>query len=338
MATNTTINTQIVVQFDDQFSDAAKRANENYFKSFEDAQKKIESFKPIFETPFQGYFESLTKLFNELNTLEKTAWIGVLIAGTATVAKFSQELLRVGVTLGAFYLTWLAGTKLKEWLVGGQPVEEYVGGVKESLDQLGNIEPLALPPIPPDTVQSLETTKACLEQIQNMQDIFITVKLLDNASEQAKAVREEIEKIFSQDITQKIKIIEETTRTAFSSFPGGSSSSFSDSPDSFFDDGLPEFQTSSPDLTGFNDSVGNSFASGIDRVPRDMIAMIHKDEAVLPKNRAEDFRRRGSNGISIDNLNFSFNVPNGLKLDREEFRNLAFMMRDELKRLDRRVN
>jgi hypothetical protein len=42
--------------------------------------------------------------------------------------------------------------------------------------------------------------------------------------------------------------------------------------------------------------------------------------------------------MTIQNLNFSFNVPNGLKLDREEFRNLAFILRDELKRLDRRVN
>ena len=69
-----------------------------------------------------------------------------------------------------------------------------------------------------------------------------------------------------------------------------------------------------------------------------MLAMIHKDEAVLPKNQAEEFRRGGSNGITIQKLDFSLNVPNGLKLDREEFRNLAFQMRDELKRLDQRMN
>ena len=69
-----------------------------------------------------------------------------------------------------------------------------------------------------------------------------------------------------------------------------------------------------------------------------MLAMIHKDEAVLPKNQADNFRQGNSSGMTIQNLNFSFNVPNGLKLEREEFRNLAFQMRDELKRLDGRMN
>ncbi len=339
---NPTVSTQIVVQFDDQFSDSANRALENYFKSFEEAQKKTESFKPIFETSFKEYFKDLETEFNRLDTLKQTALIASLTAGitllVVNLSTLAGQIRYLGATSVAFYATWWVGTKLSEWLVGGQPVEEYVEGVKESMEQLATIEPLALPPIPPETVQSLETTKTCLEQVQNMQEILITVSLLDNATEQAKVIRKGIEEIFSHDITQRITIIEETIRSAAPSFSGSS--------DSFFDDGLPVFQTSSPDLTGFNKSVGFSpakpdlpgFASGIDRVPRDMLALIHKDEAVLPKNLAEDFRQSGSSGMSINNLNFSFNVANGAKLDREEFRNMAFMMRDELKRLDRRIN
>lgn len=237
---NTTVTTQIVVQFDDQFTDSANRAIENYKKSFEEAQQKVS---------------------------------------------------------------------------------------------------LAFPPIPEEVRQSLESAKTCLEQIQQMQDIFITVNLVDNATQQAKRIRDEIEEIFSQDIAQRVTISEETVRseTPFFSSAFNSSKTGSNTLGSLFGDGLPEFQTPSLDLSGFGDSVGN-FASGINRVPRDMIAMIHKNEAVLPSDQAEEFRRSNSSGMTIQNLNFSFNVPNGLKLDREEFRNLAFMMRDELKRLDRRVN
>ncbi|PIP72267.1 MAG: hypothetical protein COW89_07310 [Nitrospinae bacterium CG22_combo_CG10-13_8_21_14_all_47_10] len=255
---NTIVTTQIVVQFDDQFTDSANRAIENYKKSFEEAQKKAESLNQNLNRIYEKYFETLRKDINNLSTSES----------------------------------------------------------------------IELPPVPPETVQSLESAKTCLEQIQQMRDIFITVNLLDNATQQAKAMRDEIEEIFSQDITQRVTIAEETVR---------SSKTGSNTLGSLIGDGLPGFQTPSLDLTGFGDSVGN-FASGINRVPRDMIAMIHKNEAVLPSDQAEEFRRSNSSGMTIQNLNFSFNVPNGLKLDREEFRNLAFILRDELKRLDRRVN
>jgi F0F1-type ATP synthase membrane subunit b/b' len=340
---NTIVTTQIVVQFDDQFTDSANRAIENYKKSFEEAQKKAESLNQNLNRIYEKYFETLRKDINNLSALELTASIGSLTAILATLAVSTSGVLSglasVGVATTGVYAIWMAGEELNEWRVGGQPIKEYVEGVQESLDQLSSSESIELPPVPPGTVQSLESAKTCLEQIQQMRDIFITVNLLDNATQQAKAMRDEIEEIFSQDITQRVTIAEETVRSEapFFSSAFNSSKNGSNTLGSLFGDGLPGFQTPSLDLTGFGDSVGN-FASGINRVPRDMIAMIHKNEAVLPSDQAEEFRRSNSSGMTIQNLNFSFNVPNGLKLDREEFRNLAFMMRDELKRLDRRVN
>lgn len=258
---NTTIRTQIMVQFNDQFSEPAKQALKNYKKSLEEIQRTGKATEGIFESISRQQVESIR--FNEL----------------------------------------------------------------------ANREAPGLPPVPEETMRSLETTKSCLEQIQSMQDVFIRINLVDNATQEAKRIRDEIENTFSRDVTQRIKIVEETVSKV--------SSSGSRKFDSVFSDGLPDFQTPSKDLTGFDSSVTSSipgFASGIERVPRDMLAVIHKDEAVLPKKQAEDYRRGGSSGITIQNLDFSFNVSSGLNLGREEFRNFAFRLRDELKRLDRRIN
>jgi hypothetical protein len=323
-----TVRAKIVVQFDDQFTEPAKQANLNYLKSLEEVQKKSEGFKLIWEPLYQTFFENIRKDFTELSTLGQTE----------SLVKLSETLGVVRIALSGFYASWLGGQKLSEWLVGDQPVDKYVEGVKESLDQLGESESIRLPPIPQETVQSLDNAKTCLQQIQQLQDIFITVVLVDNATKEAKQLRQEIEGIFSKDIIQRIRIIEETTQLSLPSFSGSSDSI--DSP--------IELQTPSVDLTGFGDSVSTSssnsssitfpgFSSGIERVPRDMLAMIHKDEAVLPKNQAEDFRRSGSRGITIQNLDFSINAPNVLNLDRETVSDLALTIRDEIQRIDQRA-
>jgi len=337
MATSSTVNTQIIVNFEDKFTESACKAMETYKRCMEDVlqlQVKSEDSARSLDLFSQG-FERLEKDAEKLNTFLLALGIpAFIIALRALPAPIN---IAIG-SLVALYAAWKVGEELAEWRVGGEPIEKYVEGVQESLEQLGNSQTLQFPTIPEDGVQSLESTKTCLEQIQNMQDIFITVNLVDSATEEAKRIREEIEKTFSQDITQRVTIAEQTVRSISGPGPG------SRAPDPFFYGG-PEFLTSSKNLTGFGDKVDTStkvkvpgFSSGIDRVPRDMLAMIHKDEAVLPKNQADDFRQGNSSGMTIQNLNFSFNVPNGLKLEREEFRNLAFQMRDELKRLDGRMN
>lgn len=349
---NTTIRTQIMVQFNDQFSEPAKQAVKNYKKSLEEIQRTGKATEGIFESisrqqvesirfnekfisdALEEFDKSMSKIESEF--LKKTAIDrGSTIASyTALVVELHKVLLPVLSALAAIYVAWKAGNKLPEWKTDkGQPVERYVEGINQSLNELANREAPGLPPVPEETMRSLETTKSCLEQIQSMQDVFIRINLVDNATQEAKRIRDEIENTFSRDVTQRIKIVEETVSKV--------SSSGSRKFDSVFSDGLPDFQTPSKDLTGFDSSVTSSipgFASGIERVPRDMLAVIHKDEAVLPKKQAEDYRRGGSSGITIQNLDFSFNVSSGLNLGREEFRNFAFRLRDELKRLDRRIN
>ena len=348
---NTTVITTIVVRFDDQFTAQAKQASEKSKKSLEEVLKTGKETENIFKSISRQQVEAI-KLNEKLapgakekidkymagledGFLEKSSFEKIESVGSLTL--FAIALKELTAAVAIFYSTWKIGQTLEEWRVGGKPVEEYVGGVKESLEQLGNSESIGLPPVPEETVRSLEITKSCLEQIQQMQDIFIIVNLVDNVTQEAKRLRQEIEAIFSKDITQRIKVVQETVGLKSSFGSSGSDSIFSDSP--------LELQTSSVDLTGFGPSVSTStnitvpgFASGIDRVPRDMLAMIHKDEAVLPKNRAEDFRRGRSSGLTVQKLEFSINAPNLLNLDRETVGELAFMLRDELKRLDERMN
>lgn len=74
-----------------------------------------------------------------------------------------------------------------------------------------------------------------------------------------------------------------------------------------------------------------SFASGINFVPRDMVANIHKGETVLPKAQAERFRQGGLGGDTI-----TFQINGGFVPDQNTARNFARMLEDERRRINER--
>lgn len=337
MTTSTTVNTNIVIKFEDKFTEEACQATETYKKCLEGAlqlqSKSAEGARSL--DLFSQGFERFENDADKLNT-------ALLALGLpAFLLAFGALPISIGIVIGslaALYGIWKSGEELPELKAGGKPMPEAIDDVSESLEKLAKLKTSGFPLIPPETIQSLEALIFQLEQIQALQDIFITVNLIDNATKEAKQLRQEIEGIFSQDIVQRIKVIEERSKLTIPSFSGGSDSIFSDAP--------IELQTPSVDLTGFSDSVNTSpsssttvpgFSSGIERVPRDMLAMIHKDEAVLPKNQAEDFRRGGSNGVSVQKLEFNIHAPNVLNLDRQTVGDLALTIRDEIQRIDQRA-
>ncbi len=72
------------------------------------------------------------------------------------------------------------------------------------------------------------------------------------------------------------------------------------------------------------------FASGIERVPFDMLAMIHKDEKILNKKDAEE-SRQSNGGVTIGKVTFQISGEN------KNPRQLAREIRDELSRLNERA-
>jgi hypothetical protein len=355
--TTTTIKTQIVVQFDDQFTDAANRAMENHKQSLKEAQRiqagfsgnifqefsiklaenesQIEELMRAQRARIDQFWTGLEDRFLERDIIDRAEAIA---AFAGAVVLFSGVMVPATAIFASFYATWKLGEELTELRVGDKPFDEYLKVVVDSLENLASAKPLELQLLSPDISEQLSELERTRRLFEKQNKLFLHLNLVDNATEEARQLRQEIEAIYSQDIVQRIKVIEERSKLTIPSF--------SETSDSIFNDSAIDLQTSSLDLTGFSDSVSTSpsnsttvpgFSSGIERVPRDMLAMIHKDEAVLPKNRAEDFRRGGSSGVSVQKLEFNIHAPNVLNLDRETVGDLALTIRDEIQRIDQRA-
>jgi uncharacterized membrane protein YgcG len=333
-----TIKTQIVVQFDDQFTEAAIRSVEKYKKSLEEAQATKKEARGHLNT----FFENLE---NEVLDVGVIQGLGAAGSTITLFKEFPAAATIASLALANFYTSWKAGQFLEEWLVGDKPVGEYVGDVKKSVDEIADLGMTSLPPISIEIlypVQELEEKRRLIEQTFDGLDIFVTLQLIDQATEDAVKIRKELEAIYKTPITQIINIKKissgGSSRSSDSSSSGDSGGDSSDSSSGSGDSG-GDFDGSSVNPGGFDTFA--SFSTGIDRVPRDMLAMIHKDETVLTKTEAEERRSGNSGGMAIQRVSINMNMPdsfNPSNMKRQDFRQFAMKMQDELRRLDRRMS
>lgn len=379
MANPVNVSAKITVGFEDQFSVEACQAFETVKKCAEDAFKIMEFFpESLAFGNFQGdidlFSQSVEKFESSINRMNES-----LIKGQNEANNFGQAMQNPRILLDSFLesmkqkdtftvsttLTNLAitlatlgvaalATKSPIVAIGvaigiiglnAKFLVSLLNDIEESLVEFEKQREIELK-FSEDSIFQVEKFSSTLESFNNTPDFLLKADLLDNATKPGEEVRKNLEGTFKDPITQTINI--ETFETSlksdgFYTFKKSPSASSGTDSDSFFSDGT-EFVTSSPDLTGFSDSVDFSpppipkFSSGIERVPRDMLAMIHKDEAVLPKNRAEDFRRGSSSGVNVQKLEFNINAPNVLDLNREAVSDLALVIRDEIQRIDQRAN
>jgi hypothetical protein len=321
----------------DKFDSSINRVTESLLKG----QKKAIQFGDSLVSP-RKFIDDLWNSLMQMDTFTATA---SLIGLVGIIGDMNSELRKI--VLGVGIATTVVGV-FQHFINDNNDesnLSKTLGEIENKIGAIQELTPLE-PKISENSFQQFERFSSVLDPFTNNAGLQLTVDLLDNASGDAQNLREELENTFSSNIEQKITIVKETVNLSSSSrgkrkadirleiSPDGSNDSGGS------DDSGGSFDGSSVNPGGFNDRIP-SFSTGIDRVPRDMLAMIHKDETVLTKTEAEERRGGNSGGMAVQNVNLHMNMPdsfNPANMKRQDFRQFAMKMQDELRRLDRRMS
>jgi hypothetical protein len=333
---SSSVTADITVQLNDKFTKSADQAFKQYIKSW----KEVEKTQKEAASEIDGFFKDIEDEVSDMGTITQLA---TLTALAASIKNFPTVMGPAIGALAGFYVVWKEHQKLEEWTVGDKPIDKYLKVVGDSFENLASAKPLELQIVSQDISEQLSQVELLKRNFEAQQGLFLHLDLLDNASGDAQNVRDKLENTFKKPITQIIKIEQVQGSITLRKSPGRSNSGDSggDSSDSSSGSGDSGggFDGSSVNPGGF-DTFG-SFSTGIDRVPRDMLAMIHKDETVLTKTEAEERRSGNSGGMAIQRVSINMNMPdsfNPSNMKRQDFRQFAMKMQDELRRLDRRMS
>ncbi|QPJ61703.1 MAG: phage tail tape measure protein [Candidatus Nitronauta litoralis] len=157
-----------------------------------------------------------------------------------------------------------------------------------------------------NAIAALEPLQQIDEAIKNLK-LEIDTKSLDEAVKKAQKTREKFESTFGKPITQIVKVVEQT---------GKASKEAVKKTDASKSDGASGGGKSS----GGSGEAEASFAVGVRNVPRNMLAQLHKGEAVLNRDTARNFRAGAFKGAGASFGDININLPPGATIDRNTVR------------------
>jgi hypothetical protein len=335
-----TVEANIVVNFEDRFSGPACKAFNRFKKCAEAALKALDPDLIALLNRIESGID------NFVNAIDRFA--RAVDSSVNRLAQKNKEVLTFGKSLesvGRFFRDfWKDLQNLSTAQAVGAIVTITVG--LTTLASLASQFPLAAAAIAAGLFlifAAWDTLKKAKERIE------LEVKLKDEATARSRLIRKSLESTFRDPIIQEIQVLRRNLDS-----PAGPLSIMRNPA---LGDGFIRLKRDAPILnplfnpTGLNldpqfgldprlsldlrsDPVP-SFASGIRFVPRDMLAQIHKGEAVLPRPQAEQFRQGPIGGITVGNI--TLNMNGGRGADRNEARRFARMIREELQRTDERM-
>ncbi len=363
MAISTTVQANIKVGFEDQFTNLSQQAFEQFKKKASETFNSISNtnigsfynLKSDLSLLFSGYSalgtsfveinDNSKNLVRSLKSLPKESLKIVansLKALNPALIALGPHLLTAAAAIGTFALAWEAGKLLGDFKVGDKTINQYVFDAFEfwlSGDLLAKLQ---------DSFDGLVLFMS--NSASNLANTFINginslPEMVEGLGQAMLNAGSELVDGFGSAVIGKLKEVKNSVLSLFTEIKATLSKipSISD-----VTSGVGNIIDGIGDLIGGGDSTGSSgsggnagfsipkFDTGIDRVPRDMLAIIHKDEAVLNAVDAQKFRSGNQGGAVIQNLNI--NIPQGIGLKREQFRQLAMGLRDEIHRLDRRMS